>query len=792
MSEPIRMSGMNSGFDTESIIEAMMTSYQTKIDNQSKKLTMLQWQQEAYRDVTKKLTDFQNKYFDVLKRDSYMMSSTTFNKYNADVSNASGKTNGLTVTTTGNSIVGTYKVNVKQTASATTLKGGTIQPENFELDFDKAIDTAKFTDSEDGSTRTYEFAMDITVGSVTKTVSFKADAALAADGTVDTAALKETMLDEFNTSLAASFGYSGKTGADCDGVVDPDTGYEWYLQAEMNDDGSVGFLVGGNINVSVTEKNGSFGLVEPGSSVKYSPTSAITGTNTLAVEVNGVTKHVSFEGVSSTYYSSKDAADEFKAMKTAAYRRDRGLSADATVTDAQLANYTYTAEDAARDKNATALNSALKSAFEGENITFTVTDTHISAKQNGTAANIAITAVEGGTFGITKGTSSNKISNSTKLAAMGLEAGDDGYSMKINSVEIKVSKDASVNDLVSAVNKSSAGVTMSYSSLTNSFTLTAKDMGGAGMIDVEASALTEALGISGADADTTLGHNAILEINGEEIYLNDNSYTLDGTTFRFTDEVALNETFTVGINRNTDDVKELIKSFVEDYNTLIEEVYDYIGTAPKTDSKDNRYEPLTDAEKEEMSEDEIKTWEETAKIGVIYNDSTVSGIMSKLRSVLYNSVDLGDGKKIGLYNLGIKTSNEYSEHGKLEIDEEKLEKILADDPNAVTKLFSDAENGIMKQMDSIIDGAVLSTGAAEKRGSLIRKAGLESGSTAIDNAIFKQMESIRERISDLQNRYDAREEYWWSVFTNLESMMSDLNSQSSYLSSYLGSGTGMY
>ena len=72
MSEPIRMSGMNSGFDTESIIEAMMTSYQTKIDNQSKKLTMLQWQQEAYQDITKKLTTFQNKYFDVLKRDSYI------------------------------------------------------------------------------------------------------------------------------------------------------------------------------------------------------------------------------------------------------------------------------------------------------------------------------------------------------------------------------------------------------------------------------------------------------------------------------------------------------------------------------------------------------------------------------------------------------------------------------------------------------------------------------------------------------------------------------------------------
>ncbi|MBQ4165868.1 MAG: hypothetical protein IJD85_06055, partial [Oscillospiraceae bacterium] len=60
-----------------------------------------------------------------------------------------------------------------------------------------------------------------------------------------------------------------------------------------------------------------------------------------------------------------------------------------------------------------------------------------------------------------------------------------------------------------------------------------------------------------------------------------------------------------------------------------------------------------------------------------------------------------------------------------------------------------------------------------------------------DNTIYEQMENIRKRLSDLNDRYDAREEYWWSVFTNMESMMSDLNSQSSYFASYLGSATTM-
>jgi flagellar hook-associated protein 2 len=94
-------------------------------------------------------------------------------------------------------------------------------------------------------------------------------------------------------------------------------------------------------------------------------------------------------------------------------------------------------------------------------------------------------------------------------------------------------------------------------------------------------------------------------------------------------------------------------------------------------------------------------------------------------------------------------------------------------------------------MDSILDSAVKSTGTTENRGVLVRKAGLENSTTIKDSTIFKEMERITDRISDLQDRYNAREDYWWSVFTNLESMMSDLNSQSSYLSSYLGSATMM-
>ena len=84
-SDLMRISGVNSGFDTEAMIEQMMSAYQTKIDTQNKKLQKLQWQQEQYRDVTSKLTTFKSKYFDILKRDTYLMSPSSFSKTKSTV-----------------------------------------------------------------------------------------------------------------------------------------------------------------------------------------------------------------------------------------------------------------------------------------------------------------------------------------------------------------------------------------------------------------------------------------------------------------------------------------------------------------------------------------------------------------------------------------------------------------------------------------------------------------------------------------------------------------------------------
>lgn len=798
----LRLGGITSGFDTEAMVTQLLSSYQTRIDKQSQKITKLSWQQSAYQDITKKITEFKNTYFDVLKRDTYLMSPSTFNKFKADVtatSNADAA--GLTVSTTSNSSSGSYKIKLNQAAKASTAQGNSITSGNFKLDLDKALSSAsgEVKTNDDGSkTWTMNFALDVQVGGIRKTISFSADALLGADGNVaDKDAAKSSIIDSLNQKLQESFGYSGKTSG-ATGATDAN-GKEWFLQAKLGSDGKAEFQVGGNASVSVAENKGNFGLAQPKEKVAISTGSVVTGVNAFQVEIGGKNVSVAFNGVSSTYYDSKGQTGneailaEYKGLKTAAYRKSYNLADNEIVSDEQLEKFTYSNEQAAKDKNAASIKEALKGVA---GYTFNFDGTYITAADsNGNSVDFSMTSVEGGTLGLTKASASNKISSGSTLSDLGFKPEADGtYKLNINGTEISLDKKSTISSMMSAVNKSAAGVTMTYSSLTNSFTLESKEFGGAGKVEVGDTSLGRSLGLvdDNGTVGASEGQNAIFEINGQEVYLNDNTYTLDGNTFTFNDNMTIGETYTVNIAKDSTTVKDALKKFVESYNKLIDDVYGYIGKSPAKDDDGNTYEPLTNAEKEEMSEDEITKWEEKAKQGVLYNDSTVSTVMSQMRSALYTNVTLDDGSKFGIYNLGIKTSSEWSEHGKLQIDENAFDKAFENNEDAIIKLFTDSDTGMMKKLNSVIDGAVKSSGAANTRGTLVRKAGKADSSVTTDSTIYKEMVKMQDRLKELQDRYDTKEEYWWKVFTNMETAMADLNSQTSYISSYLGTGTSSY
>ncbi|MDE6728237.1 MAG: flagellar filament capping protein FliD [Oscillospiraceae bacterium] len=1044
---PMRLSGINSGFDTAAMIKQMMSTYQLKIDRQNKKLQTLMWKQEQYRDITSKLSSFKNKYFDILKRDTYLMSPSSFSKFKSTITTKSGKESGLKVTTDSKSVEGTHTVKVQQLATAATRKGESIASEGFKLDIDRAL---KNSDADENGN--YNFSLDVKVGSVSKTVEFS-----GAD--------KDSILADLNSKLAKSFGAA--------------SGSDWFVQAKVNPDGKFGLVTGGNAAVTVTEKTGDFGLAKPATRVAIDPAAALTGTSSISVTFANhytgepVTKNISFATVSSTYFDGKDTDDNVKQaflnLKKAAYRKANGLAADAEVTEKEMyeAKFRYSSADAAYDLNSQTLTSALNKAFAMEQgVSFKLDGSSMTAKFiDGSAVEFTMTSTCDATFGLQKGSATNSIADNTKLSALGIQqnktvepdytlpnsfkldltramnkatadgdgnynfaldftvggvsktiefsgsntnsilsslnkglkesfgdsglravnngdgtlgfktdSGDsitisenvgsfglvtlsdkvafnpgdleeqptnahaisftvngadgkpltttinfsglvtpndfdpedewdvtfinlkedayrkanglddsdaideddlaafeytatdaardfnlqnkdfigtlnssftdqgitfeyedgfltakdaegnpvkfgvdsedgnigrapgsishtfentgttyEGYSMTINGKEISVGANATISDLISAVNKSGAGVTMEYSKLESRFILTAKDKGAGGQIEITGNTeLADALGLMGVE--TVAGQNAKITLDGVEIYHNDNTYEMDGIKCDFSDVTPdENETITVSVGKDYTDIKQTIKDFVSDYNKMIDEITGYTKTSRPMDKDKNYYDPLTDEEKEEMSEKEIEKWEEQAKKGLLHNDPTVATVMNRIRSVLYTTVETDNGGKFGLFNMGIRTASyltgspEDARLGKLTIDEEQLDKAFDQYADEIVKLFTD-NNGVMQKVNKAIESAVKETGDSRTQGTLIRKAGSEKGTSAKTNAIYKEMERINRQIERLQKRYDQKEEYWWKVFTNLEKMQAQFDSQQSYITQFNANG----
>lgn len=401
--------------------------------------------------------------------------------------------------------------------------------------------------------------------------------------------------------------------------------------------------------------------------------------------------------------------------------------------------------------------------------------------KEGNAQSFSVVSAEGSknNFGTSVASVSiSQISNSTTLANLGVPADEDGkYSFSINGKNFSFDADTTVKDMMKSVNASDAGVKMSYSSLDNAFTVTSLEYGTAGKVEIgsDSQGLMSAIGLM-AGSEYTAGANLEVEINGKLYESDGNSIEADGTTFTFTGAAEGTE-FTASISKDTSAIADVIKNFVEDYNKVIKEVYDYLSEEPEKD-----YYFLADADKEqlELSEKEEEKWEAKAKKGILYHDSTISTAMTRLRTSLMGAITGIDGKAFSLSSMGIKTSSDYSEHGKLILDEDALKTAIEEHGDDIAKLFS-GEDGIMKKFSDALNGAVGTTG---DKGTLINKAGLATGSTAKDNQLYETMKRINSKITSLTSRYEHEQDRLWKKYSAMEKMLGTMNNQQSSFMSY--------
>ncbi|WP_419958139.1 flagellar hook-associated protein 2 [Psychrobacillus psychrotolerans] len=358
-----------------------------------------------------------------------------------------------------------------------------------------------------------------------------------------------------------------------------------------------------------------------------------------------------------------------------------------------------------------------------------------------------------------------------------------------NGYKVKIDENSTMKSVLDDINKNS-GVTAFYDSFSGKIGFSAKNSGNVvGGNEIEFSGSYSFLKVSenntisagATDANGnklgTLGQNAEFIFNGLKTERQTNTFQING--FEVTLQKVSNEEITFSSTPDTDKILESVTKFIDEYNKLIE---DLNGQLRETKYKD--YQPLTDTEKEALSEDQIKKWEEKAMSGTLKNDSIISGVLNQMRSAM-SSVVGGVSGANALSKLGITTSSNYLENGKLIIDETKLREAISANPNQVYELFAangdkDSEKGIARRLTSALD---------EARTKITSKAG--SGTTTVNNTFVlgRLLEGYENQMTRFEDRLATLESRYWKQFTAMEQAIQKANSQSSYLSGMFSIGS---
>lgn len=337
----------------------------------------------------------------------------------------------------------------------------------------------------------------------------------------------------------------------------------------------------------------------------------------------------------------------------------------------------------------------------------------------------------------------------------------------------------SLNSVMSKVNNSKLGVTMFYDSYSDKVTMTRKETGvynenGQEIEFTDGDFLTQVLGFQNGDSGNYIkAENATFTVNGLETSRQSNTFSINGVTFTL--KKTTDTPVTINVNNDNDKLYENIKSFVDKYNELVEKIEKKLS-----EPKYKNYLPLTDDEKEKLSETQQEKWENMAKSGILRNDSILSGLVTQMRTAIYSGVnqdDLDSAMK-SLSAIGITTTADFTT-AKLEINESKLKAAIEKDPNSIELLFNgtgatDGQKGVIQRLYDKVNATM---------DQLKERAG---NSYSVNNqfTIGRQLDDLDDRIERFEDRLADLETRYYSQFTAMEKAIQKANSQAAYLAQF--------
>lgn len=802
------ISGLASGMDTEAMIEGMVQGYQQKITQLGQDRTMLQWQQSAYQSISDKLVEFSRKYMSYNSPATNLFSASFFN--NAILTSANGTYADL-VSATGKSSSTIVLNSVAQLAEAARYTHdasglGTVgKGQPVKLDEKQPLSAMS-------GSLTLEY------GNKEVTLDFgELELFNKADGTLDTAKFQTALQDKLKEQKITT---SSGDQVSADTLID--------VKVDSNGTVTLSDKKGAGNNVHFSGATGDLkNLVtsagaEGTSSFTLSPTETVVKEGTSKAEhLFGKSFTVTLNGQTKTFTLGEIDPSKGNLHEQVKQNLQEGLdkafgkgkiTVDMDTTGPGERSFSFSVSNGDTFRITSPVGEVLGL---GENGVTSYVDT---GKTLGDL--LGRTSDGAGLNGLTGGELAKAIGDVTEIKdkdgkvtsrvdsegntvdEQGYRLDKDGkrfqeYELTVNGVSIgKYNKDTALETVLNDINSNTeAGVSVSFSKTTNQFVFTAKETGAGGRVEIGGELGERLFGkVDVTDKDHyTAGQDAkfTATINGQkmEFSRSSNTFDLDGMsiTLNGTFEVKDGETpVTFSSKTDTDKIIDVVKTMVEDYNAIVSEVKKAYSDMPLEKSNGSRYKPLTDEDKADMTESEIKAYEEKAKTGILFMDRDLSSLYSALRS----AVAPGGSDGSFLRSIGIKTSYEDG-LTTLSLDENALREALEQNPDQVKDAFTKskengaASDGLMASIQKVTDRYAATTGAT--KGILIEKAGSKySPSAALNNTLLEQMKDIDKQVDKWQAKMSDKVDYYTNKFTQLEMLIAQMNSQSSSLAGMMG------
>ena len=703
----IRLSGMVSGMDTESLVSALVSSYKLKKDNLVKAQTKLSWKQEKWKTMNTSIYGF---YSGKLSSARF---STSYNLKTSTVSNDKY----AKVSASSSAVSGTQRLKVKQLASTGYLTGGQI----------KAADGSKVT----GDTKISDI-----VGTTDGSISFK-----TASGTKSIDITSDMNVNQFVSKLKE---------AGVNASFDENNARFFISSKESGKDNDFSLVANDSNGLNALQKLGIY-TVNDTDSAEYKRLAALTeGSDEYNAEVESMYTKITAEDTAKSYAdkynTAKNKLDALAADDTwnHSFTLDEYVAKLKTETPDLLNAYDkYKKEkvdsegNTVKDSNGNVVYEYDTEAMEKDG----VKDEYEAAVKK-KASNESLIKVYD---------DNSKVIEDTKDY---VTIGDDGKAVanETNEKVVQEVSDTNADRQAKAKTLLDSKIAMAKTAAND------KDK-------TDSSDTTKAVRITGQDSEIVL--------NGATFTNNTNNYSINGLTIQALNVTGTDEV-TITTDTDVDGIYDMIKGFLKDYNDLVKSV-DVAYNAASSKG----YEPLTSDEKDAMSDDEVKKWEEKIKDSLLRKDSTLGSVLDTMKNDMAKSFKVGD-KSYSLSSFGIATLGYFNspenETGVYHIDgnkddtytsanTDKLKSMIASDPDTVITFFSQLASQLYKDL-----------------GSKMTASSTSSAYTIYnDKQMNTQYSEYNTKISEAEDKVTTWEDYYYSKFSAMESALAKMNAQSSSL-----------